>query len=195
MRSEPFLWLHLAGAFLVPLTLEGVWLALAIGKPLPFVWLELLIIAIFGMIPVFWMQWHRPFNLFGLLLVTLRPESLSETQRRILTLLKGNQQKFLSIIVATFLLICLWQIYRFAPLAAIAASHFPQWRLLAILMAALAFFFSNLFLQISLSALGVLLTTEKKYQQTEPYPFERIKSDFSSIGIKVTDILTPISES
>ena len=33
-RSEPFLWIHLAGIAVAPLGLLVVWLALAIGDPL-----------------------------------------------------------------------------------------------------------------------------------------------------------------
>ena len=36
MKSEPFLWIHLAGLAALPIFLQIAWIGLAVGDPLPF---------------------------------------------------------------------------------------------------------------------------------------------------------------
>ena len=117
-RSEPFLWIHLAGIAVAPLTLQLVWLGLAVGDPLPLFWIELLIVGAFGVVPILWMQWNRPFDIFSLLLLAIRPDSLTPEQRKILTLFKTQKIRILSVITAVFLLGILWELYQFSPLGA-----------------------------------------------------------------------------
>jgi hypothetical protein len=192
-RSEPFLWIHLAGIAIAPLALQVVWLGLAVGDPLPFVWLELLFLAIVGILPVFWMQWQRPFDIFSLLLVALRPEILTLQQRQILSQLKTKKQRILSLVVALGMFWVLWQLYRLAPLAAIAAAALPQWRILGLLVAALAFLVSNLFVQVPVSVLGVLATSEQQLSAVEPCPSEQIPQQFTVPGFKVGKILPTLA--
>ncbi len=144
-RSEPFLWIHLAGIAVVPLSLQVVWLGLAVGNPLPFFWLELLLVAAVGIVPVFWMQWQRPFSIFSLLILAVKPEEMMESQRQILSLLKSNRQRFLSAIAAIVMLLALWPLYQLAPIVVMAASIIPPFRLLGLLIASVAFLVSNLF--------------------------------------------------
>jgi hypothetical protein len=188
-RSEPFLWIHLAGIAILPLWLELVWLGLAIGVPLPVSWLELLIVGALGIIPVLAMQFLRPFDIFSILIVSLQPEELTIEQRKILTLLKTNKQKLLSLMVAAGMMIVLWQIYRLAPLAAGAAAIAPQWRILGLLLATSAFLASNLFLQVPISVLGVLSNSQQKFADTVPYPLEQIEKGFTIPGLKAKQIL------
>src|SRR4028118_1567963 len=101
MRSfwtEPFLWIHLAGLAAVPLALEFVWLGLAVGDPILPVWMELLLIAVVGIAPVLWMQLIRPFDIFSILVLALKPEQLTVEQRRILSLFKTKNNPVLNII-------------------------------------------------------------------------------------------------
>lgn len=188
-RAEPFLWIHLAGIAIAPLLLQVVWLGLAVGDPLPFVWLELLLLAIVGILPVWWMQWQRPFDIFSLLLLSVRPDKLTPQQRQILSLLKTKKQRFLSLAVALGMVWVLWQLYRLAPLAAIAASFLPQWRILGLLIAALAFLASNLFVQVPVSVLGVLASSESQVNAIEPQPGEQIVRQFTVPGFKIEKIL------
>jgi hypothetical protein len=91
MRSfwtEPFLWIHLAGIAALPLALELVWLGLAVGDPILPVWLELLLVAAVGIVPVLWMQLTRPFDIFSILVLAMKPEQLTQEQRRLLSLFK-----------------------------------------------------------------------------------------------------------
>ncbi|MGL5871102.1 MAG: low-complexity tail membrane protein [Xenococcaceae cyanobacterium] len=193
-RLEPFLWIHLAGIATVPLWLLLVWLGLAVGDPISAYWLEIGAIAAVGIVPVFWMQWHRPFDIFSLLLVSLRTEQLTDRQRQILSTFKTSKQRWLSAIAAVLMLLLLWQIYRLAPLAAIVTPLPPQWRILGLVIAALAFLASNLFLQVPLGVLGVLTTSEQQFAATTPYAIEKIPQNFTITGIKVRKILPTITE-
>lgn len=189
-RSEPFLWIHLAGLAAVPLLGQIVWLGLAVGDPLSPFWLELLLLGVAGILPVFWMQWHRPFDIFSLLFVSLKPQALTLQQQSILRLLKRSRQRLLATIAALAMAAVLWLLYQSAPLAANAAAFLPQWRILGLLLAAVAFFASNLFIQVPLSVLGILLTREEEFTATNPYPAEQISQAFIVPGLRVNKILS-----
>ncbi|HBB34102.1 MAG TPA: low-complexity tail membrane protein [Cyanobacteria bacterium UBA8803] len=192
MRSfwtEPFLWLHLAGLAALPLTLELVWLGLAVSDPLLPVWLELLLVAAIGLVPVLWMQLTRPFDIFSLLVVAIKPEQLTEQQRRLLSLFKMKTNKFLTIAAAVLMLWLLWQINRVAPMAVGVVPLTSQWRIVGLIEAGLAFAASNLFLQVPLSVVQVLLTSETEWASTVPYPLEQTARNFTIPGIRVKQIL------
>jgi hypothetical protein len=184
-RSEPFLWIHLAGLAAVPLLLQVTWLGLAVGDPLPFCWLELLLLAVVGIVPALWMQWHRPFDIFSLLAVSLAPPKLTVEQQKMLSLLKTQKQRLSAAIAASVMLAVLWLLYQTAPLAAPAAAFLPQWRILGLLLAAVAFAACNLFVQVPVSVLGLLATPEKKWAETEPYSPEKIPQAFTVPGFQV----------
>jgi len=187
--SEPFLWIHLAGLAAVPLTLEVVWLGLAVGDPLLPVWLEFLLVAAIGTVPVLGMQLTRPFDIFSLLILAIKAEQLSEEQRRLLGLFKTKPNKLLTIAGAILMLWVLWQIYRVAPIAAPIVALESGWRIAGLLGAGLAFLASNLFLQVPLSVAQVLFTSEAEFAATEPYPVEKIPQDFTVPGLRVNRIL------
>jgi len=192
MRSfwtEPFLWIHLAGIAALPLALELVWLGLAVGDPILPVWLELLLLAVVGILPVLWMQLTRPFDIFSILILAMKPEQLTQEQRRLLSLFKTKTNSVVTIAAAAFMLWVLWQIYRVAPVAATVAPLAPRWRIVGLLWAGLAFLVSNLFLQVPLSVAQVLLTSESEFAATEPYPVEKTPQDFTIPGVRVNQIL------
>jgi len=192
MRSfwtEPFLWIHLAGIAALPLALELVWLGLAVGDPILPVWLELLLLAAVGIVPVLWMQLTRPFDIFSILILAMKPEQLTQEQRRLLSLFKTKTNSVVTIAAAVFMLWVLWQIYRVAPVAATVAPFAPRWRIVGLLWAGLAFLVSNLFLQVPLSVAQVLLTSESEFAATEPYPVEKTPQDFTIPGVRVNQIL------
>lgn len=190
LRSEPFLWIHLAGIALFPLFLEIVWLGLAVGTPSPWFILEFLLVAIVGIVPVLWMQLARPFDIFSVLLFSLKPECLTIEQRQILTLFKKTQQKWLSAIAAGLMLAILWSLYRLSPLAIEFVSFLPQWRSLGLMIAIIAFWGGNLFLQVPLSVLGVLFHSKLDSTTIAAYPVEKIAQDFTIPGLKVNQILS-----
>ena len=189
-RSEPFLWIHLAGAAAVPLLLQIVWLGLAVGDPLSPFWLELLLLGAVGILPVFWMQWNRPFDIFSLLFVSVKPQALTSQQQSILSLFKSNRERLLAVIAAVAMTAVLWLLYQYAPLAASAAAFLPQWRVFGLFIAAIAFLACNLFVQVPLSVLGVLLTKEAQLATVNPYPAEQIPQGFIVPGLRVNKILS-----
>jgi hypothetical protein len=193
MRSfwtEPFLWIHLAGLAAFPLALELVWLGLAVGDPILPVWIELFLVAAIGLVPILWMQLTRPFDIFSILIFALKPEQLTQEQRRLLSLFKTKTNRVITIAAAVFLLWVLWQIYRVAPIAATVAPIAPRWHFLGLLGAGLAFLVSHLFLQVPLSVAQVLLTSESEFAAATPYPIEKIPQDFTVPGVRVKKILS-----
>ena len=192
MRSfwtEPFLWLHLAGIAALPLTLEFVWLGLAVGDPILPSWLELLVVAAIGIGPVLWMQLTRPFDIFSLLILAMKPEQLTDEQRRLLSLFKMKTNPVVTVTAAIFMVWILWQIYRVAPVAAALVPLAPGWRVVGLLGAGLAFGASNLFLQVPLSVVQVLLSSESEWAATVPYALDKVPQDFTLPGVRVNKIL------
>jgi hypothetical protein len=187
-RNEPFLWIHLSGIAVAPIALLIVWLSLAIATPITPYWLELIILGIIGIIPILLMQWQKPFEIFSLLVVSLRPEVLTLEQRKILSLFKRPKQQFLALLTALLMAGKLYGIYYFAPLAALPVVNFPQVRLLALFVAAIAFLVANLFVQVPVSVLGILFTQNKVYEETTPINIEDIPKNLTVPGLRVRKI-------
>jgi hypothetical protein len=188
-RLDPYLWIHLAGIAAFPLFLELTWLALGIGNPLPLYWLELAFLLVVGILPVFWMQWSRPFDIYSLLIVALKPEQLTPEQRKILSLLRRGKQRFLSLLGALIMIWSFWQVYRWAPLGSLSLGFLPQWRLLGLGLAAIALLAGHLFLQVPLAVLGVLFTSNQEWENTTPLAATELGQLFTLIGLKVNKIL------
>lgn len=189
--SDPYLWIHLAGIATLPIWLELCLLGLAVGDPLLPVWLEILLVGIAGIAPILWMQWQRPFYIFSLVAVALKPEQLTEDQRRLLTLFKSQRNRILAVIIAGVLLVVLQKLYYAAAIAA-AIAPFGNARLLGLLLAAIAFLGANLFLQVPVSVASVMLTGEVPFAATPPYAIDQIRPNFSLLGFPVNQILPPV---
>ena len=188
-RSEPILWIHLAGLATLPIFLEICWLGLAVGQGVLPMWLEFISIAAIGVIPVLWVQLQRPFSIFAVVGIAQKPEQLDEQQRKILSLINTGGNRVLAVLVAIFLIAVLWQLYQFAPVAATVVPFPPSWRWVGLVIAALAFLASNVFLQIPVSVARVFVTSETKFVATKAYPLERIPLDFTIVGLQVNQIL------
>ncbi len=192
-RSEPILWIHVAGLATLPIFLVLCLLFLAVGdRHLP-MWLELFIVAAIGVLPLLWMQLRRPFYIFALLGVALKPETLSEPQRKILCLINTKLNRLLAVLGAVLSVLILWKLYQAAPLVAKLTQFLPQWRGLALLFAGLFFLASNLFLQIPLSVVRVLVIKETEFAALEPLSLEKIKQDFTILGVRVNQILPQLT--
>ena len=189
-KKEPYLWIHLAGLAILPLWLELVWLGIAAGKPIFPLFIELAIVAAVGTIPITLMQWVRPFDIYSVLLLALQPDRLSEPQRQILKGFKTPKHRILTGLGAIALLVALWLIARYAPLVA-TISPFPN-HAIGLAVAALAFLASNLFLQVPLSVIGILITSGEKLAQFTPDPPEEITSNYFVPGFRVRQILPNI---
>ncbi|MBE9033716.1 low-complexity tail membrane protein [aff. Roholtiella sp. LEGE 12411] len=188
-RSEPILWIHVAGLATLPIFLLLCLLFLSVGKPLLPMWMELFLVAAIGIFPLLWMQLRRPFYIFAILGIALKPENLTEGQRKILCLINTKLNRLLSIGAAILLVLVLWHLYQIAPMVANGAKFLPQWRGLGLLLAALAFLASNLFLQIPVSVARVLVTNDTEFAATEPLSLEKIKQNFTILGVRVNRIL------
>jgi hypothetical protein len=187
--SEPFLWIHLAGLAALPIALELCLLGFAIGEPFLPIWLELLLVGAVGILPILWMQLVRPFYIFSILVLAIKPEQLTSDQRRILQLFKTPTHQGIAIGGTIFLAAILWQIYQLAPIAT-AIPFLPSvGRTLGLLWAGAAFLISNLFLQVPLSVIPVLLTSDQALAAIAPYPVEKLRQDFTIPGLQVNQIL------
>ena len=97
-RSEPFLWIHLGGIVMFPLFFLLTAVSLAVGESYSY-WLEIPLLMAIAILPVLLMQLYRPFNIFSVLFLSLKPQSLTENQRRILALFQRKQQKLINALV------------------------------------------------------------------------------------------------
>lgn len=188
-RRDPYLWVHLAGLAAVPLWVDGCLLGLSTGEPSLPTGIELGLVAIAGIAPILWMQWQKPFCIYSLLVLSLRPNSLNEQQRRVLNLFQGWPQRLLALLVLPLLLLGLWKLYALAPLAAGMNPLATQGRGLGLLVAAVCFLLVNLFVQVPVSVMRVLAASQNQVNQLNPYPTEQISRDFMLVGIPVGQIL------
>lgn len=190
--AEPYLWVHLAGLAALPVFLELTLVGLAIGDPILPVWLELLLVGGVGLVPIFWMQWQRPFYIFSLMAVALKPEQLTSDQLRVLTLFKAPRTRILAVVGAIVAVLVLRQIYSVAAIAAEVVPFADVGRGIGLLLAAVAFLVSHLFLQVPLSVAGVMLTGDTAFAATTPYPVEQVRQAFTVLGLPVNRILPPV---
>jgi hypothetical protein len=181
--ADPYLWVHGAGLAIVPLALLLCLWGLAMGDP---VWpgLEVLLVALVGIVPIVWMQLQRPFCIYSLPFVVVDPSQLTDPQRRLLTLFRTRRNPWLVALASGGLGLVLGQLYGVS--AAVTAGDN---RGLGLMIAALGFLGANLFLQVPLSVLGVMAVTDDQVAQTTPYPIGQIKSDFFAYGLPMARIL------
>jgi hypothetical protein len=187
-RAEPFLWLHLAGIAGVPLALLMTACGLAISTPFTPYSLEIGCLVAIAWLPIMAMQWFRPFEIFSLLIVSIRPSSLTTSQRQILTLFKQPRQRWVALLGGILSLGLFWIIYIYSPVAYSLVVNLPQIRVLGLVIAAIAYLIANLFLQVSLSVLGVLLTSQANYELQSPIDPESISQSFTVPGVKLRQI-------
>ena len=190
--SDPYLWLHLAGLAVLPLWLEVGLLGLAVGDPVLPVWLELGLVGSVGILPILWMQLQRPFCIFSLVAVVVKPTQLTADQRKLLTLFKSGRTQVLAIATAVLMAIVLRQLYVYAPIATEITPFNFESRWLGLLVAAVAFLFANLFIQVPVSVLSVLLTSDTAFAATVPYPPDQVRPNFTLLGLPLNQILPPI---
>jgi hypothetical protein len=192
-RSEPILWVHVAGLATLPISLVFCLIFLAVGDRLLPVWVELLIVSAIGVLPLLWMQLRRPFYIFAILGIALKPELLTDRQRKILCLINTKSNRSLAFIAAILSIAVLWQVYQISPNVVNFAQFLPQWRNLGLFLAGLAFLATNLFLQIPLSVVRVLVTNETDFAAVQPLSLEKIKEDFTILGVRVNQILPQLN--
>jgi hypothetical protein len=192
LRYDPYLWVHLAGLATVPFWLILCLLGLAVGYPtLPTV--ELTLVIGVGVLPILLMQLGRPFYIFSLLCLTLKPASLGQEQRQLLTLFRSWRVRLTAPLGALALVWCFLQLYQVAPGAAALTPFSPWGRPVGLAIATVGFLGANLFLQVPLSVLQVLVTPPAILQTVQPYPVQAIHHDFINVGLPVGQILPAIA--
>lgn len=191
-RCDSYLWVHLAGLATVPLWIDLCLLGLAVGNPtLPE--LELAVMIGLGVLPVLVMQLRQPFYIFSLPGLALRPTALQIDQRRLLTQFRRWRVRLGALLVPLPLV---WVLVKLYPLAFLARelTPFGDWgRLGGLAIAALGFFFANLFLQVPVAVLQVLATPDRHMQTVAPYPVDKIAADFTWLGLMVDRILPTLT--
>lgn len=188
VQQNRYLWVQLVGLAAVPLLLDICLAGLASSRiafdfPSAF-GLQFWAIAAIGILPPLAMQWLRPFYPFSLPPLALKPSSLTDNQRRNLTLLGSWQIKALAILGGGLSLWLLVQLYGRSAL--ITAVMTPT---VGIISTAVTFFFACLFLQISISSLRLLLVGPQTLKRVTPYEAFDIAANFSILGLRVNTIL------
>ncbi len=184
LQQNRYLWVQVVGLAAVPLLLDICLAGLASsGLAVPF-GVQFWAIALVGIAPPLWMQLVRPFYVFSLPPVALKPSVLSDDQRRCLRLLKSWQVKALAVVTAGFSLWVLLQLY--AESSQITPIMTPRAGLIS---SAVTFFLSCAFLQISVSAGRALLVGSEALKRVAPYEGSAIAADFLILGLRVKRIL------
>jgi hypothetical protein len=192
--SDPYLWVHLAGLAAVPICLAVCLVGFAIGDPGAPAWLELLLVGAIGSAPILWMQWQRPFYIFSLLAIALKPEYLTDDQCRLLRRFQAPRQRLLAVGVALVLLVVLRRMYDQSAIVALTLPFADRWRGLGLLIAAIGYLACNLFVQVPVSVASVMLTSEPAFAATPPFPRGQVRQSFSLLGLPVSRILLPLEQ-
>ena len=184
VQQNRYLWVHLVGLAAVPLLLDICLAGLASAGPaLPFKF-QFWAIALICITPSAWMQIQRPFYIYSLPPLAIKPAALSENDRRCLTVLKSWQIKALAGLTAIFLLWLLASLYDKLP--QILPVMDPG---SGLAIAVTAFFFVCLFLQISVSVVRSLLIGQETLQRVKPIETSEIAASFFIPGLRVNKIL------
>ncbi|WP_338462839.1 low-complexity tail membrane protein [Synechococcus elongatus IITB7] len=188
-RAEPFLWIHLAGLATAPL-----WAALflfAIANPDPFLpsGFTAILAGLIGIGSILWMQLRRPFYIFSLAVLTLKPDALQEGQRKLLRWFLSSLNRILAIATAVGLALILLQLYRWLPIVQLqnplaALDPFPAFLLAIVTVLAL-----NLFVQVPVSVAPLLWLSESAIAGTEPLAPGQIAQQFTILGLPLKGLL------
>lgn len=178
--KELFLWAHLSLLALLPLALVLTMAGLAVGEPLFPGWLEMPVLAVPIIAYVSWQQVNRPIYPFTLGFVHRSVSHLSILQRQILTIVKRPATGWIATVTAVFLYVLFRQVYRTAPLAESIAPFPDSLRFLGIVWALVFFLIANVFSQLGIVALRILVLPSRELNQA--YDPEQIKQDFTVLG-------------
>ena len=183
LQQNRYLWVHFAGLAFVPLLLDICLSGLASAGPaLPFQG-QFWVIALLTIPPALTMQWRKPFYVFSLPPVALKPAVLSNDQRRCLQIFKSWQIKALAISIALFSIWVLAQLYAMTPL--ISPLLQPK---AGLVCATITFFLATTFMQIAVSAARALLISPEALQRVAAVEEGAIASDFLILGIRVNKL-------
>lgn len=187
-QQNRYLWVQFVGLAAVPLLLDVCLAGLAssrtaFGFPTAF-GLQFWLIAAVSIVPPLAMQCLRPFYIFSLPPLALKPSVLSTNQRRCLRLLESWQIKVLAVGSAGGSLWLLSQLYARSP--RITPIMTPNAGIIATVV---AFFWVCTFLQISISSARLLLVGPEAMKRVKPYEPPAIAANFFILGLRVGKIL------
>lgn len=188
-RRDPYLWVHVAGLAALPLWIDGCLAGLAVGDPVLPVGLEVALLSLIGLLPVLVMQWTRPFYLFSVLVLALRPDTLTAERRQLLAIQRTWPSRLLSAIAAIFAIALLLWLYRLAPVASEVTPLRGLPRAVGWLSCGLFFLLANLFLQVPVSAGRLLLARPGAVAKATPLEPAQVLSAFTVLGLRVGKIL------
>lgn len=188
-RRDPYLWVHVAGLAALPLWIDGCLAGLAVGDPVLPVGLEVALLSLIGLLPVLVMQWTRPFYLFSVLVLALRPDTLTTERRQLLAIQRTWPSRLLSAIAAIFAIALLLWLYRLAPVASEVTPLRGLPRAVGWLSCGLFFLLANLFLQVPVSAGRLLLARPRAVAKATPLEPAQVLSAFTVLGLRVSKIL------
>lgn len=193
-RRDPYLWIHLAGLATVPLWLDVCLVGLAVEEPLVAPWLELVTLALVGTVPILWMQLQRPFYIFSVPGLALRPDKLAAQRRQLLTLQRGWLSRSLVLLGAMGLLLTLYWLYQLAPIATdppwlTGKSRATGWGICAI-----AFLLANLFTLVPTTVIPLFLTSPTRLEKTAPVAADQILKQFTVLGLRLGKILPEVPQ-
>lgn len=193
-RRDPYLWIHLAGLATVPIWLDVCLVGLAVGDPIVPPWLELTTLGWVGTVPVLWMQLQRPFYIFSVPGLAVRPDKLTEDRRRSLSLMRSWVSRLLVGLSAIALFLILYWLYQLAPVVSDPPFLTGKSRATGWLVCAIAFFMANLFAQVPATVIHPLLTPPQRRERISAFDSADILHRFTVVGLRVNAILPALTE-
>lgn len=194
-RHDPYVWIHLAGLATVPFWLDLCLSGLAVGDPVVPPWLELTTLGWVGTVPILWMQLQRPFYIFSIPGLAVRPDKLGEDRRRLLTLQRNWGTRILVCLSAIALFLVLYWLYQLAPIAADMTPFATKSRTAGWLICAVSFLFANLFAQVPATVIPLLLASPSTLENSRPFESTAILKRFMVLGLRVPAIVPDLDQS
>jgi hypothetical protein len=169
--------------WLLTLSMAG----LAVGDSIFPDWFEISLLGLPAIALVTRLQWIQPISPFSLWFIAKPVESLSEPERRALTLIRKQSNGWyvtgwIAIAVAIFMSAVFCKIYAASALSQVIAPFPDELRFWGVLWAEIFFLLSNFLLQSGVSALRVKLTADSELGSLTPFAPEKIKDNFTHIG-------------
>lgn len=184
LQQNRYLWVHVVSLAALPLLIDVCLAGLASAGPALAFGGQFWVIALLGVLPGLAMQWLRPFYVFSLPPLALKPAALSEDQRRCLTIFQSWQIKALAVAVALFSVWLLGKIYGLLP--QISPLLTPK---AGLICGAVAFFWVATFMQIAVSAMRALLIGPDALKRVKAIDEGAIASTFLMVGLPVGKLL------
>jgi hypothetical protein len=140
------------------------------------------------------MQLQRPFYIFSIPGLAVRPDKLGEDRRRLLTLQRTWFSRALVCLSAIALFLALYWLYQLAPMAADMTPFAAKSRSVGWLICAGSFLLANLFVQVPATVIPLLLASPEQVAKTPPYEAAAILPQFMVWGLRLSAILPDLAD-